>query len=89
MATLLLDQEQEPEIPEIRFPQYEPFEIAVHECRIYNRWKCLVRIIPAKTIGECLAVPMPEDANREKMRALNQWPFSSANKPKAFQGNIV
>lgn len=65
--------EQEAEISELRFPRCEPFEIAIFECRIYNRWGQLIRIIPPKRVDEVLSVPVPEE------RVKGQWPLSSAN----------
>ena len=76
MDLLLLDQEQEPEIPDLRFPPYEPFQIAVHECRIYDRWRCLIRVIPAKTIGECLAEIYTEPTRQEHFK--RNWKLSGS-----------
>ena len=65
MNVSLLDQEQETELLEIKFPRYEPFEMAVYECRIYNKWGRLIQVIPAKRIDEVLNEIYTEPTYRE------------------------
>jgi len=65
MELLLLDQKEEPEIPDLKFPRYEPFEIAVHECRIYDSRGQLIAVTQAKRIGQVLAEPYIEPTRQE------------------------
>jgi len=68
MDVSLLEQYQETEIPELRFPRYEPFEIAVYECRIYDSRGRLIGIIPAKRIREVLNEVYTEPTYRERLK---------------------
>ena len=71
--TLFLEQdqgqEQEPEIPDMKFPRYEPFEIAIFECRIYDSQGQLIGIIPAKRIDEVLDEIYTEPTYRERVQS--------------------
>ncbi len=58
MDPLLLDQEQEPEIPDLILPRCEPFEIAIHECRVFDRHGRLKRVIPAPTLRQVMKNPL-------------------------------
>jgi len=68
MNASLLDQEPKTEIPELRFPRFEPFEIAVYECKIFNRWGCLIRVLPAKRRQEVLNEVYTEPTYRERVQ---------------------
>ena len=70
MNVSLLDQEQETELLEIKFPRYEPFEMAVYECRIYNKWGRLIQVIPAKRIDEVLNEIYTEPTYRERLEDI-------------------
>ena len=71
--TLFLEQdqkqEQETEIPDMKFPRDEPFEIAVHECRIYDSQGRRIQVIPAKRIQEVLAEVYTEPTYRERVQS--------------------
>ena len=80
MDLLLLDQEQEPEIPNLIFHRCEPFEIAIHECRIYDPWERLIGITTAKRIWEVLADKYTEPTYRERLQGKKRThPWNTQN----------
>jgi len=68
----------------IRFPRFEPFEIAVHECRIYDSQGRRIQVIPAKRIQEVLDEIYTEPTYRERVQSkkpTHPWNTQNLNTP--------
>jgi len=65
----------------IRFPRFEPFEIAVYECRIYDSQGRRIQVIPAKRIQEVLAEVYTEPTYRERVQSKKRTPPLEYPKP--------
>ena len=76
MDALLLEEEEKPQTPDLKFPRYELFEIAIYECRIYNSRGRLIGIIPAKRIWEVLADKYTEPTRQEYFK--RNWKLSGS-----------
>ncbi|MCH7499417.1 MAG: hypothetical protein IH886_05325 [Nitrospinae bacterium] len=76
MDLVLSDQDQEPEIPNLIFHRCEPFEIAVHECRIYDSQGRLIGITTTKRIWEVLADKYTEPTRQEYFK--KKWKLAGS-----------